>query len=139
MHRHILIYGHDSILLRTRKLLLEGAGFDVCASDALDEVQRIFAAWPVDLLILCHTVRSEERARILDVVDISHKNLAILFLVADFQSPAVAASETVFSTLDGPGGFVQTVCRLTHEPAPSPFVSKSSHTGQKLCHDSQAR
>jgi hypothetical protein len=139
MHHQVLIYGHDSILLRTRKLLLERAGFDVCLSDTLDEVHEIFAAWPVDLLILCHTVGAPERSRILDAVDLSRKNLAILFLVADYRSSGVTENDVIFRTLDGPYSFLQTVCRLTHEPAPSPLVSNSPNPGQKLCHDLQAR
>jgi hypothetical protein len=136
MQHQILIYGHDSVLLRTRKLVLERAGFEVCASDALEEVQGIFAAWPVDLLILCHTVGLLERSRVLDMIGVPHKKPAILLLVADCQSPAIAENVGVFSTLDGPYDFLCTVCRLTHEPAPSQLVS---HSGQKPCRDLQAQ
>jgi hypothetical protein len=139
MQHQILIYGHDSILLRTRKLLLQRAGFEVRTADVLDDVPGILATWRADLLILCHTVGLLERSRILEITHNPPQTFAILFLVADYQSCGVAENDAVFSTLDGPYDFLCTVCRLTHEPAPAPFVSNSPDPGQKPCHDLQAR
>jgi hypothetical protein len=139
MHQ-VIIYGHDPMLLRTRELLLERAGFEVRTSDQLHEAQEMLAARPVDLLILCHTVNAMERSAILDSAHAAQKNLAVLFLSADWQSPDVAKNDAVFRTLDGPYGFLRTVCELTHEPVPPPsFISQSPNSGKRICHDSQAR
>lgn len=136
MLRRVLIFGHDLTLLNTRKLILKRAGFEAGISEVCDEVETLLAASPVDLLIICHTADTEERSKILSIAR-TGRNPAILFLSADSQSPATAEDDEVFSTLDGPYDFLRTVCRLLHEP--TPFFSNSSHSGEKLCHNLQAR
>jgi len=139
MKHQVLIYGHDPLLLRTRELLLRQAGLEVWVSDVGEEIHQILSARPIDLLILCHTVDCDERAATLAAMRASQKNPAILFLTADYRNPFVPEDASVFSTLDGPYGLLQTVCRLTHEPAPAPYASNQSNSGQVLCHDLQAR
>jgi hypothetical protein len=133
------MYGHDRILLRTRELILRAAGFEVCATETPAKIEEILATRPVDLLIFCHTVDELERSRILAKIPPSQKSLGVLLLFAGSYDPAPADQDAVFSTLDGPFDFLRTVCRLTHEPAPSPSVYKSPNPGKELCHDSQAR
>jgi hypothetical protein len=130
MQRQVLIYGHDLILLRTRELILKQAGFEVCVTDLPGEVHRILATRQFDLLILCHTVDEAERSRILATVHASRKSLDILLLVAGFSGPASSEHEAIFGTLEGPQNFLGTVCRLTHEPVPSAFVSNSPDTAR---------
>lgn len=62
----ILIYGKDSALLETRRLLLASSGFRVRTVSSLDQFRSIVNAnWsPFDLFILCHTIPEDERMRI---------------------------------------------------------------------------
>ncbi len=59
----ILIYGWDPALLETRRLLLASAGFEASAVSSIQELrQRLrWAEPPYQLIILCHTVPTEER------------------------------------------------------------------------------
>ena len=139
MQHQVLIYGHDQILLRTRELILRGAGFDVCVTNAPDHARAILAIHQVDLLILCHSVDDAERAKILAIANASPKRPSTLLLSAGGISSASSENTAVFSTLDGPQNFLGTVCRLTHEPAPSSPVAKSPHAGRISCPDLQAQ
>ena len=138
MQHQVLIYGHDRILLQTRELILRGAGFDVCVTDVLGEAQKFLATRPVDLLILCHSVDEAERATILATARAFPKPPGILLLSVGIGSSVSPDNNATFSTFEGPHNFLGVVCRLTHESVPDPS-SYSSPTGQKLCHDLQAR
>ncbi len=138
MHQ-VLIYGHDQILLRTRELILRGAGFDVYTTDAFDEAQKILTIRPVDLLILCHSVDETERAKILTTANACQKGLSTLLLSAGVGGSTAAENKATFSTLDGPQNFLGIVCRLTHEPARSSPALNSPSAGHKPCPDLQAQ
>jgi hypothetical protein len=61
--RRILTYGHDSVLLETRRLLLEQGGFAGDTASTLQEfVARVAETQPpYGLYVLCHTVPLAER------------------------------------------------------------------------------
>jgi hypothetical protein len=139
MQHQVLIYGHDLILLRTRELILKRAGFDVCVTDLPGDVQRILATRHVDLLILCQTVNEAERSRIMATAHACQKSLSTLLLAPGVGNSSSSENDTIFSTLDGPQRFLGAVCRLTHEPVPSPSFSNSSDTRQELCPDLMER
>ena len=140
MPHQVLIYGHDQILLRTRELILRGHGFDVRVTDVPGELFTILATRPLDLLILCHSVDEIERSRILATAHASQKGLSTLLLAVGVgNSFSDSENDAIFSTLDGPQNFLGTVCRLTHEPAPSSPATTSPHTGRIPCPDLQAQ
>jgi hypothetical protein len=62
----ILIYGRDSTLLETRRLVLASSGFRVDTVSTLQQFQRAVeqAQPPYELFILCHTVSAEEQEEI---------------------------------------------------------------------------
>lgn len=57
----ILIYGHDPMLLDTRRWVLEKAGFEVLTIAELDRAAEIVTDQPIDLFLLCHTLTVAER------------------------------------------------------------------------------
>ena len=56
----VLIYGHNSSLLETRSWILEKAGFAVNRADSLAQVERLLAGGRKDVLLLCHTLSTED-------------------------------------------------------------------------------
>jgi hypothetical protein len=62
----ILIYGRDSTLLETRRLILASSGFRVDTVSTLHKFQRaVEQAQPrYELFILCHTVPAQEQEEI---------------------------------------------------------------------------
>ena len=58
----LLIYGRDPLLLDTRRLVLQMAGFAVHSTKALPEVQtQLATSASYGLLIVCHTASAEDR------------------------------------------------------------------------------
>jgi hypothetical protein len=63
----ILLYGRDEMLLRTRRLLLQRAGFIVDTAISAEEFESRIAEAdsPYDLLILGHTIPEPEQNAII--------------------------------------------------------------------------
>jgi hypothetical protein len=80
--RRILTYGHDSVLLETRRLLLEQGGFAGDTAGTLQEFEaRIAETQPrYGLYVLCHTVPVAERHAI--AADAVKANTAVYQLTA---------------------------------------------------------
>jgi hypothetical protein len=80
--RPILTYGHDALLLHTRRLLLERRGFIADTVSTSQEFrERIAEAQPpYELYVLCHTVAAAERHAI--SVDALKANIAVYQLTA---------------------------------------------------------
>jgi hypothetical protein len=85
--RPILTYGHDAVLLETRRLLLEQGGFTADTAGTLQEFQaRIAEARsPYGLYVLCHTVPAAERHAI--SVDALKANIAVYQLTTAIAPP----------------------------------------------------
>jgi DNA-binding response OmpR family regulator len=56
----ILFYGHDELLLMTRRRILEGAGFRAGVTSQLKEIPRLVCELPADLVVLCHSLSRTE-------------------------------------------------------------------------------
>lgn len=56
----VLIYGHDPLILQTRRRILERAGHTVWTAEVLDEVESIITTNEVAVLIVCQTLSDEE-------------------------------------------------------------------------------
>src|ERR1700679_4034968 len=96
-HR-ILTYGQDSVLLETRRLLLEQGGFAGDTASTLQEfVARIAEMQPpYGLYVLCHTVPLAERHEI--AADALRANTAVYQLAAAIAPPdfLIKVSELLF-------------------------------------------
>ena len=85
--RRILTYGHDSVLLETRRLLLEHGGFVVDTANTSQEFEACIAEAhpPYGLYILCHTVPIEEQRNI--AAEASKANTAVYQLTVATAPP----------------------------------------------------
>ena len=63
----ILAYGHDVVLLKTRCMVLQHAGFGVDAADSLEKFQDCIAQAkaPYRLFLLGHSIPDPDRIRII--------------------------------------------------------------------------
>jgi DNA-binding response OmpR family regulator len=58
----VLFYGHNELLLWTRKLLLEWAGYEVSVAQELRQVSCLLDRKHVDLIVLCYSLSRTECA-----------------------------------------------------------------------------
>jgi DNA-binding response OmpR family regulator len=56
----VLFYGHDELLLMTRRRILEGAGFRADVTSEVKEIPRLVRELPADLVVLCHSLSRME-------------------------------------------------------------------------------
>jgi DNA-binding response OmpR family regulator len=63
----ILLFGRNTRLLETRKMVLESVGYRVYLASDLSTASYMLREAEIDLLILCHSLPMEERGRALAV------------------------------------------------------------------------
>jgi DNA-binding response OmpR family regulator len=56
----VIFYGHDELLLMTRRRILEGAGFRADVTSEVKEIPRLVRELPADLIVLCHSLSRME-------------------------------------------------------------------------------
>jgi hypothetical protein len=114
MKKAILIYGNDPQLLRTRQWVLEVCGYEVWGASNFSKVQRIIEANRIDLLMLCHSLSSEERGRAIALPKPLWPGMKSMALTAEFLGRHSQLSIQVFDTMDGPAKLVAAVEKLIH-------------------------
>jgi len=106
----VLVYGRDPRLLETRQWLLEAEGYHVLPISGIAQIKSI--APPVDLLVVCHTVPSDECDLVLELASARWPGAHKLILVARTETPSCAAKAESFHTIEGPAKLVSLVHQL---------------------------
>ncbi|MDQ1450917.1 MAG: hypothetical protein QOK38_783 [Acidobacteriaceae bacterium] len=79
----ILFYGHDELLLMTRRRILEGAGFRAGVTSQMMEIPRLVRELPADLVVLCHSLSRTECVAAALVAKNHRPDVRMLLMVAD--------------------------------------------------------
>ncbi len=110
----ILLYGHDARLLETRRWILEGCDFQVRTVSSLLALHETISTRQIDVMILCHSLSSEECERALDVAHLNSPGIKTLVLTAQDSICASAAGDddAVLDTWEGPRVLLDTVQKL---------------------------
>jgi DNA-binding NtrC family response regulator len=66
MQATIFLYGNDVMLLTTRRLVLEKAGYTVFTAENVSNAMLVLMNHHIDLLVLCQSVDDDERRSILE-------------------------------------------------------------------------
>lgn len=109
----ILIFGHDSILLRTRCLILKRAGFQVRTTMDLKGAAKMVLEEEIDLFILC---RSVDETEIKDALNVAHEirpEMKNLILSDDLSRTFFTGRDTVVDCFLSPEALVSVTVRLT--------------------------
>jgi DNA-binding response OmpR family regulator len=127
----ILIYGNDPQLLKTRQWVLEVYGYEVWAASNFSKVQRTIEVNRIDLLMLCHSLSSEECGRAIAIPKPLWPGMKSMVLTAAFLDRHSQLSIRIFDTMDGPAKLVATVKKLIHRDV-------GHTTGERMCGGSLA-
>ncbi len=124
MHTHgpgaVLIYGHDSLLLQTRRRILEQAGYTVWTTGSLDQVEILLAREAIGVFIVCQTISDEEGEAAIRLAHQSRPETKTLVMSLTKQRLLNTARETPFHVSAGPRTLLKTVRRLVGEPGAPP-------------------
>jgi DNA-binding response OmpR family regulator len=79
----VVFYGHDELLLMTRRRILEGAGFRADVTSEVKEIPRLVCELSADLVVLCHSLSRTECVVAGMVARNQRPEVRTLLLVAD--------------------------------------------------------
>ena len=108
----ILVYGSDELLLRTRTMVLEQAGFRVFTAIRPEDAETIIKTRDVALVVLCHSLSLENRESLLEFANVREPALKTVVLTASNSLYPEHIPGAVLDSLDGPRKLVETVNRL---------------------------
>lgn len=118
----VLLFGNDSHLLKSRRMVLESVGCMVYTATQLVDVNQILTDHRIGLLILCHTLTVEECERAKVVVETFSPEVKVLVLAAADFAECAESGDRVVSTGSGPKAMLQTVnemAKIPSEPRPN--------------------
>jgi DNA-binding response OmpR family regulator len=97
----VIFYGHDELLLMTRRRILEGAGFRADVTSEVKEIPRLVRELPADLVVLCHSL-SRMECVVAGIVARNHRPQVQMLLMASdgfFRERDTSMSEVADDTL----------------------------------------
>jgi hypothetical protein len=104
----ILVYGSDQLLLGTRTMVLENAGFQVFSAISSDVAESIMKSGEIGLIVLCHSLSEQKRESALAFANRQQPPLNTLVLTASVF-PCSQQTGAVLSVFNGPRKLLQTV------------------------------
>ena len=108
----ILVYGSDPLLVDTRTMVLEKAGYAVFTAREASDVERIVLSQKISLIVLCHTLSSEKCETALELAESRRPAIRSLVLTAGTTPCSERSQDAVLSAFDGPRRLVETVENL---------------------------
>jgi hypothetical protein len=108
----IVICGRDSLLLDTRKWVLERAGTRVFTATDLSDFGRIPSDVSIDLVILCHSLTKEQCSRALALAGTYWPQAQSLVLISGQSGCYTGATKQVADAAQGPANLLHTVTEL---------------------------
>ena len=122
----VLVYGNDPLLLRTRVMVLEGAGLPILAAVADSEAQALLLRQGVGLVILCHSLSEAERSSFSEYVEKHRPTVPVLVLTARTAFPMEQIHGTILSIYEGPARLVQTVKSILAEETKAAYTRREA-------------
>jgi two-component SAPR family response regulator len=107
----LLIYGNDSMLLTTRRLILEKVGYEVATVSTFSDAMLLVLNQQLDLLILCQSLNEEERRGMLESAYAINPQLKCAVLQFTGGHEKIANEETL-EGLRGPTNLIESIRRM---------------------------
>jgi hypothetical protein len=116
MRPKILAYGSDPILLATRRLVLEKAGYRVFTTLEFSDAMLVLLNQQINVLLLCHSLHDDERRGILETAHAITQDVKCIILQYDGLAVPVEDAEVV-EGLEGPTTLLRAIGKLlAHKP-----------------------
>jgi hypothetical protein len=118
VHGTILVYGNDSMLVATRRLIFSKAGYNVLTAAEFADAMLMLVNQPIDLLVLCQSLTDEERRGILETAHSINPEIKTAVLRYEGLDLPVESGEIV-EGLEGPVSLLEAIGRILHQKARS--------------------
>jgi DNA-binding response OmpR family regulator len=118
MHGKILVYGNDPMLVTTRRLILEKAGYHALATTEFSDAMLVLMNQEIDVLIVCQSLRDEERQGILETAHALKPDIKCVIL--RFSGHDVSGKDAeIIEGLEGPNALLMAVGKIIANQAVS--------------------
>jgi DNA-binding response OmpR family regulator len=126
-HGTILVYGNEPVLVTTRGLVLEKAGYQVFTAQAFGNAMLVLMHHQIDACVLCQSLTDEERRGILETARALQSEIRCAVL--DFAESEVAIEGVdLIRGLVGPSSLLNTVGKLLTQSLRPTNATRVSHT-----------
>jgi CheY-like chemotaxis protein len=96
-HTIVLAVGRDPVLLETRRLILQAAGYTVRSVLSLKQAMFQLLTGDFDLVILCHSISAEDRRRLTSSIREHTARIPIISISTGFGLPDPFTNATIDS------------------------------------------
>ena len=122
-HSAILLYGHEEMLLWTRRLVLEWAGYEVSVAQELRQAFQLLDREDVGLILLCYSL---SRAECAELIATSGSEVPTLLMtecgeMGNRDCDMREVADTCFDSILGPEALVRKVDAILHIKRPHTF------------------
>jgi DNA-binding response OmpR family regulator len=110
----LLCYGHDEVLLYTRKKILE-RDFYVETARTLNDLEDVLARGSVQVAVVCHSVPDAECQEMIERLRVESPEVKVLVLQATSPETCSEHSDRTMESLQGPPALLSEVHELMEE------------------------
>lgn len=122
-NRRLLCYGHDELLLYTRKLILDHEFF-VEKCDTLAGLRDVLTRGPLDLVVMCQSVPDAECEQVVEMVRSASADVKVLVLEAGQSGSCSVHSDAAMENVEGPRALLHEIHALLGiDPRPNTYSS----------------
>jgi|HubBroStandDraft_2_1064218.scaffolds.fasta_scaffold243371_1 hypothetical protein len=114
MQATILISGNDAMLLTTRRMIFEPAGYTVFTTDSVSNARLVLMNHQIDVLVLCQSLDDNDRASILRVAHLLQPEIKCASLSFDGREVAIEDAETHWG-LNGPPSLLAAIGQMLQQ------------------------
>jgi hypothetical protein len=114
MQATILISGNDAMLLTTRRMIFEQAGYTVFTTDSVSNARLVLMNHQIDVLVLCQSLDDNDRASILRVAHLLQPEIKCASLSFDGREVAIDDAET-HRGLSGPPSLLAAIGQILQQ------------------------
>jgi hypothetical protein len=107
----LLCYGHDEMLLYTRKLILDRE-FLTEKCDTLAGLAEILARGPLDLVLMCQSVPDAECEEVIELVRRASPDVKVLVLEVGQAGSCSLHSDAALENVAGPSALLHEIYAL---------------------------
>ena len=122
MQGTIFVYGTDVMLLTTRRMIFEKAGYTVFTAESLSDAVLVLMNHHIDVLVLCQTLSDEERRAVLETAHTLQPEIKCAALSFDGRDIEMEGLET-HRGLDGPPSLLAAIGRMLQEKTAEPSAN----------------
>ncbi len=118
MYGTVLIYGNESILTKTRGLILEKAGYKVFTAESFSDAMLVLVHHQIDICVLCQSLKDEERRGILETAHALQPEMNCAVLEGAEHGVPIEGVDLIRG-LAGPSVLLNTVGKLLTQKVPT--------------------